>query len=313
MGMAMDFRWLQDFTTLAELGNFTEAAEARHSSQPAFSRRIQALEAWLGVELIDRSSYPTKLTAAGESFRPVAAGMLVRLSDARAELLGQPTTETASLTFALPQTLSLCRFPGWWADWRKISGASTCRLLARNVHDSVTALVTGHADILICYHHAQQPTFLDPDAYDRSQIDVDWLRPYCNAANFKGGNVLPGTVRTPVPFLSFSAGTYLGRMTELAVLNAPEKAHLKRVFEADLADAILSMVIAGHGVGWLPDSTVRHYQSPQSLRRAGDDRWALPLAIFAYCHRERANAAAQRLMAHLKRAERKSPAFEGAA
>ena len=65
----MDIRWLQDFLSLAEAGHFTAAADSRHSSQPAFSRRIQSLEAWLGVELIDRSRYPTVLTPAGERFR----------------------------------------------------------------------------------------------------------------------------------------------------------------------------------------------------------------------------------------------------
>jgi DNA-binding transcriptional LysR family regulator len=40
----------------------------RHVTQPAFSRRIQSLEAWLGTDLIDRTSSPTRLTAAGEVF-----------------------------------------------------------------------------------------------------------------------------------------------------------------------------------------------------------------------------------------------------
>ncbi|MGL4976364.1 MAG: LysR family transcriptional regulator, partial [Bosea sp. (in: a-proteobacteria)] len=41
----MDIRWLQDFLTVAETGNFTRAAERRNASQAAFSRRIQSLEA----------------------------------------------------------------------------------------------------------------------------------------------------------------------------------------------------------------------------------------------------------------------------
>ena len=43
-------------------------------TQPAFSRRIRALEEWLGAELFDRSSQPAKLTAAGEWFRDRGAG-----------------------------------------------------------------------------------------------------------------------------------------------------------------------------------------------------------------------------------------------
>lgn len=64
----MELKWLEDFISLAETRSFSRSAELRHVTQPAFSRRIQSLEAWLGNELIDRSSYPTRLTPAGEVF-----------------------------------------------------------------------------------------------------------------------------------------------------------------------------------------------------------------------------------------------------
>ncbi|MEI8632051.1 LysR family transcriptional regulator [Vibrio sp. PP-XX7] len=40
----IETKWLQDFLTLAELKNFSHAAEARNVTQPAFSRRIKSLE-----------------------------------------------------------------------------------------------------------------------------------------------------------------------------------------------------------------------------------------------------------------------------
>ena len=61
----MDIRWLQDFLTVAERGNFTRAAEERNASQAAFSRRIQALESWLGVTLIDRSVFWARSSVEG--------------------------------------------------------------------------------------------------------------------------------------------------------------------------------------------------------------------------------------------------------
>jgi DNA-binding transcriptional LysR family regulator len=51
----MNLIWLEDFLALAATGNFSRAAEDRHSSQPAFSRRIRALEEWVGVDLFDRN------------------------------------------------------------------------------------------------------------------------------------------------------------------------------------------------------------------------------------------------------------------
>ena len=64
----METKWLEDFISLAETRSFSRSAELRHVTQPAFSRRIQSLEAWLGADLIDRTSYPTSLTPSGEVF-----------------------------------------------------------------------------------------------------------------------------------------------------------------------------------------------------------------------------------------------------
>ncbi len=58
----MELGWLEDFLALRELGSFTAAAERRNISQSAFSRRIQSLEDWLGVTLIDRSVRPHRFT-----------------------------------------------------------------------------------------------------------------------------------------------------------------------------------------------------------------------------------------------------------
>ena len=63
----METKWLEDFVSLAETRSFSRSAQLRHVTQPAFSRRIQALEAWAGTDLVDRSSYPTRLTAAGNT------------------------------------------------------------------------------------------------------------------------------------------------------------------------------------------------------------------------------------------------------
>jgi LysR family transcriptional regulator, hypochlorite-specific transcription factor HypT len=51
----MDTKCLIDVLVLRSEGNFRIAAEQRGVSQPAFSRRIQALEAWVGAALIDRA------------------------------------------------------------------------------------------------------------------------------------------------------------------------------------------------------------------------------------------------------------------
>ena len=82
----METRWIQDFVMLAEVKNFTRAAELRNVSQAAFSRRIQALEQWVGAALVDRSAFPMRVTAAGERFLPEAMALLNHIDYMRTEV-----------------------------------------------------------------------------------------------------------------------------------------------------------------------------------------------------------------------------------
>ena len=109
----MELKWLEDFLSLAETGSFSRSAEQRHVSQPAFSRRIRALEAWLGAPLVDRNAYPTQLTAAGEAFKGPAADLISRLHSARALARGLQPVAGGVLAFAVPHTLAFAFFPAF--------------------------------------------------------------------------------------------------------------------------------------------------------------------------------------------------------
>ena len=82
----MDTKWLEDFVSLAETSSFSRSAQLRHVTQPAFSRRIQSLEAWAGTDLINRSSYPTTLTPAGEVLYAKAQALLQALQSIKNEM-----------------------------------------------------------------------------------------------------------------------------------------------------------------------------------------------------------------------------------
>jgi hypothetical protein len=66
----LEVKWLEDFLALAGTLNFSKAADERNVTQSAFSRRIRQLEAWVGTSLIDRATYPSRLTDAGQRFVP---------------------------------------------------------------------------------------------------------------------------------------------------------------------------------------------------------------------------------------------------
>src|SRR3954462_10393436 len=102
----MNLSWLDDFLALVASGNFSRAAEERHMTQPAFSRRIRALEEWLGTDLFDRSSQPAGLTAAGEWFQVTARDQLARVARIPGESRTVAQVHSTALRFAATHALS---------------------------------------------------------------------------------------------------------------------------------------------------------------------------------------------------------------
>jgi len=254
----METKWLEDFVSLAETRSFSRSAQLRHVTQPAFSRRIQALEAWAGTDLVDRSSYPTRLTPAGETLYAQSLDMLQALQSTRAMLRGHSAAGQDVIEFAVPHTLAFTFFPAWVSALREKFGPIKSRLIALNVHDAVLRLVEGGCDILISYHHPTQPFQLDADRYEMVTLGQEGLAPYCKAdAQGEPMFKLPGRASHPLPYLGYAPGAYLGRATDLILKQSATAIHLDRVYETDMAEGLKVMALEGHGVAFLPHSAVK--------------------------------------------------------
>lgn len=82
----MELRHLRYFKAVAELLNFSRAAELLHVAQPALSRQIQALEAELGARLLDRNRVRVQLTDAGRTFYTHSCKILAQVDMAVASV-----------------------------------------------------------------------------------------------------------------------------------------------------------------------------------------------------------------------------------
>lgn len=72
----IDFKQIETFVWVAELGSFRAAADKLNTTQPAISQRIAAMETTMGVRLFDRNTRGIKLTEKGQELLPHAGRML---------------------------------------------------------------------------------------------------------------------------------------------------------------------------------------------------------------------------------------------
>ncbi|WP_370262901.1 LysR substrate-binding domain-containing protein [Limnobacter sp.] len=256
----METKWLEDFITLAQTKNFSKAASLRFVTQPAFSRRIQALEAWLGCELIDRGSYPTRLSPQGEVFYEQAITMLGQIRQARTIVRGGSMQSKQPVRLVVPHTLACSKMPNWLSQVRtRLEGRVnelSFQLTASNVHDAVLHFTDGACDFLICYHHSREPIELDPSRFEVRTLGLERFAPFALAGEH-GQTIfqLDPLAPLPVPLLSYSKHAYLSKMTDIALEGGP--AFLKKtVYETDMSESLKSMCEAGMGVAWLPESAV---------------------------------------------------------
>lgn len=285
----METKWLEDFVSLAETRSFSRSAQLRHVTQPAFSRRIQSLESWAGTDLVDRSSYPTRLTPAGETLYHQSLEMLQALQSTRAMLRGHTTAGQDVIEFAVPHTLAFTFFPAWVSDLRDKFGPIKSRLIALNVHDAVMHLVEGSCDLLIAYHHPSQPYQLDTDRYEMVSLGEEVLAPYVKPDS-DGAPLyaLPGKNAQPLPYLGYAPGAYLGQMVELILKQSGTAIHFDRVYETDMAEGLKAMALEGHGIAFLPFSAVKKDVRAKKLVRAvPPDLLNLQITMDVRAYRER--------------------------
>lgn len=280
----MQIKWLDDLLAIAEWKNFSRAAETRCVTQSTLSRRIQSLEEWVGVELVDRGTYPIQLTAAGLSFCEEGREALAGLLRLRATLRAGERMPGRSIQITASHSLSMTFLPQWLSQFQQQTEQFNTRVVAANIHDAVVALEEGNCDLMIVYHHPLAPILLNPERFGSLALGHDAFIPLC-APDKRGEPLYPltGSAGKAVPHLAYTAPTFLGRIADIVIKNGPTPVLLERCYEADMAMLLMRMATEGYGVAWLPQSAVIDELERGLLVRAGDEQWSTRLEIRAYC------------------------------
>ncbi|MEC3976737.1 LysR family transcriptional regulator [Amycolatopsis sp. H20-H5] len=115
----MDLRRWHYFAVLAEEMHFTRAAERLYISQPSLSQQIRALEADLGVALLDRSGPRFTLTDAGTVAAVEARELLESLRRSRRRVVAAARGESGRLRIAYTRSAPGPRASGLVAEYRR--------------------------------------------------------------------------------------------------------------------------------------------------------------------------------------------------
>ncbi len=288
----MDINWLRDFVCLGRTLSFTRAADERHITQSAFSRRIKSLESWVGVDLIDRANYPVRLSDAGEQFLPVANDILVQLVESRQSIRDQDRGDKQFVRFAVLHTISV----NYLADKISQLEQQIDRLRARVVSDSLGTccqlLQEGSCDFLLCYRHPGVVLDLHDPGLQHKDIKTERLLPVAASVLLDELDLtLPGQAAEPIPYLAYERNSFLASVVEQTI--AARKVHLDNRYMDGLVEAIKRRLLSGGGVAWMPESSIQDELARGELQQVGDDSWVAGMTLTLYCAPERLDATSQ--------------------
>ena len=303
----MDLTWFRDLGHLARTGNFSRAAQLSNLSQPALSRRIKAMEAWVGAVLVDRSRHPVILTGAGLQMLEAGQQALARLDSERKSIReAQSLPVRDAVTFAAQHSIAWRFYPTWLQAFEDNYGPILSRLRADDLPNCLQDLDAGTVDFVLAYASRRASSDAGMRDVDSVRIGRDSLIPVAKAA--PDGRPLFDMDRkqpTAIPYLRFGEAAPISQ--HLAPLLDANHAHkrLQVTYENSMAGALRIRAREGLGIAWLPKSLVAPDLEAGILVPAGGKKWEVALDIRLYRIRRHANAMTTRMWSFLERREEK--------
>jgi LysR family transcriptional regulator, hypochlorite-specific transcription factor HypT len=282
----MEVGWLEDFISLASTGSFSRSATDRNISQPAFSRRIRALEHWLGTDLIDRSRFPTTLTPAGHGFYQTALDVVRVLHRERAEFRGLAKMDARTITICATHTLAIHVAPAWLGALHRMGGVGeiNVKMVAADLHDCGQALMEGACDLVLAYNASAVPSVFGMARFESATIGTDEVIPVSAPdAPDSPRHAIAAASGEPFSLLAYAPNSYLGRLVGSALETWGLSDRARPSYESSLVEALKGMALAGHGVAWLPRSAIDADLAAGRLLPCGaDSAYAVNVDVRAY-------------------------------
>lgn len=281
----MDVGWIDDLIAIEEKGSLSKAAEARNVTQPAFSRRITAIEHWFGAGIVNRSNRPLRLTAEMAALMPTLHEVAATLRHLRSELQASQG-DTSKVVVAAQHSLLTSMLPK-----KLLSRIGDHRLLMKlqsaYPEDGVALLLTKQVDILVAYETKRRPIFGQVPDLERALISTDKFVPVTADVSIADKlSRLDSSDHATLQVVTFPRQNFFGRVLwEDVAKSLPANVRLDPVIESGLSSGVIQFVLAGAGIAWLPLAIAAPYLDSGEIRLLDN---ILPSEdLCAYCFRVR--------------------------
>ncbi len=245
----MEFRHLRYFLAVADLRNFTRAAEASFVAQSALSQQISRLEHEIGAPLFVRGNRRVELTPAGELLLPHARQLIGAEARARAELRSYLGLEKGRLLLGLIQTTaSAVNVLGPLARFHELHPGVEVHISNAPSSEMIEAVRSGQLDLAVVGLGKSEL----PDDLEGHQLAADPLVGVVSAASAgdRAGPVPVGDLLAHGRLIHFAAGTGLRRHVDEALHRAGVDA--VSCFEVTQVSDMVRFAAAGLGVAIVP-------------------------------------------------------------
>ncbi len=242
----MDFRALNTFIQIAEVGSFTRAAEKLGYAQPTVSLQIKQLESELGVQLFDRIGHTVSLTEGGREALSYAQ-RICHLSQEMVQGANKQYEPGGVIRLAMADSLctpliikEFVRFRALYPKvFLKVTTAGTDELFRLLDHNEVDLVCT-------LDNHIYNTTYI---ISNEEKIGVHFVSSASNPL-CEQGTVDIHELMTQ-PFLLTEKGMSYRRLLDEYL--ARHSMEIQPVLEIGSADSICKLVEENMGISFLPD------------------------------------------------------------
>jgi DNA-binding transcriptional LysR family regulator len=245
MTLKFDLADLQAFNAVATLGSFRAAAESIALSQPALSRRIDKLEAALGVRLLERTTRRVSLTTVGRDFAHKSQQILLDLDHMLLGVEDVASTRMGLLTIACVPSASRYFLPQVLQVFHQKFPKIRIRIHDAHANEVLSAVSQGQADLGLNFMGRQEPDMVfEPLLKERFVLACRSDHPLARQRQVAWSDI------APYHFMTVGKDSGNRLLMDLALAQVPNRPQC--VVETRHVQTLLGLVEAGVGVAAVP-------------------------------------------------------------